>query len=251
MRLEGKVAIITGAGSGIGQGIAMLFAQEGATVVVAEFKEDRGRETVHMIERLGGKASFVQVDVSCLDEIDHAVQHTINQHKKIDILVNNAGVLAYMPFFQVSEKGWDRLMNVNMKGSYFFAQKVAKEMIRGGIQGSIINMGSIASELAIEFQSHYVASKGGVRLMTKGIALELAEYGIRCNAIAPGIIVTDMTREDLEEPTTKEEALKKIPLNRLGTPMDVAKVALFLASEDSSYITGTLIFASGGFEISV
>ena len=142
-------------------------------------------------------------------------------------------------------------MSVNLKGSYFFAQAVAKEMIRCQVKGSIINMGSIASELAIEFQSHYVASKGGVKMMTKGMALELAPYGIRVNAIAPGIIVTEMTKEDLEEPTIREEALEKIPLERLGTPQDVARVALFLASEESSYITGTLIFASGGFEISV
>jgi NAD(P)-dependent dehydrogenase (short-subunit alcohol dehydrogenase family) len=251
MRLEGKVALITGAGAGIGRGIALMFAEEGAKIVVGEIVEETGRETVGLIEKMGAEALFAQVDVCKLDEISQAVQQTVDHFKKIDILVNNAGILTYKPFLQVTEKEWDILMSVNLKGSYFFAQAVAKEMIRCQVKGSIINMGSIASELAIEFQSHYVASKGGVRMMTKGMALELAPYGIRVNAIAPGIIVTEMTKEDLEEPTIREEALEKIPLERLGTPQDVARVALFLASEDSSYITGTLIFASGGFEISV
>lgn len=249
--MEGKVALVTGSGAGIGRAIAQTFAQEGAKVVVGEIVEERGRETVQLIEDMGGEALFVRVDVSKLDQINMALQQAVQRFEKLDILVNNAGILGYKPFLQVTEEEWDLLMDVNLKGSFFCAQATAREMIRCGVKGSIINMGSIASKMAIEFQSHYVTSKGGVRLMTKGMALELAPYDIRVNTIAPGVIVTDMTRDDLEEPTIREEVLKKIPLNRLGTPMDVARVALFLASEESAYVTGTLIFASGGFEISV
>jgi len=251
MRLQDKVVFITGAGAGIGQAIALYFAQHGAKVAVAEIVEERGRETASMIEQRGGEASFIAADVSSVGSIEQAIAQAMERFGKIDILVNNAGILEYRPFLNILEKNWDRLINVNLKGSFFCAQLAAKEMIRLGIKGSIINMGSIASELAIEFQSHYVASKGGVRMMTKGMALELAPYGIRVNAIAPGVILTDMTKEDLEEATVREEALKKIPLGRLGTPLDVARAALFLASEESDYITGSLIFVTGGFEIGV
>ncbi|MEK6654721.1 MAG: SDR family NAD(P)-dependent oxidoreductase [Thermodesulfobacteriota bacterium] len=251
MRLQDKVVFITGAGAGIGQAIALHFAQHGAKVAVAEIVEERGRETASMIEQRGGEASFIAADVSSVGSIEQAIAQAMERFGKIDILVNNAGILEYRPFLNILEKNWDRLINVNLKGSFFCAQLAAKEMIRLGIKGSIINMGSIASELAIEFQSHYVASKGGVRMMTKSMALELAPYGIRVNAIAPGVILTDMTKEDLEEATVREEALKKIPLGRLGTPLDVARAALFLASEESDYITGSLIFVTGGFEIGV
>jgi len=249
MRLKDKVAFITGAGSGIGRGIALLFAEEGAKVVVAEIVEESGRETVGLIEAKGGKALFVRVDVRKVNDIQAGVEEAVKSFQKIDILVNNAGILEYKPFLHITESDWDRLMDVNLKGSFFCAQVVAREMIRGETKGSIINMASIASELAIEFQTHYVTSKGGVKMMTKALALELAPHNIRVNAIAPGIILTDMTKEDLEEPTVREEALKKIPLNRIGTPLDVARTALFLASEDSGYITGSIIFTTGGFEI--
>ena len=251
MRLKDKVAFITGAGAGIGREIAIYFAGNGARVVAAGIVEERGRETASLIERDGGEALFVRVDVSSIPAIEAGVAQAIERFGKIDILVNNAGILEYRPFLNIMEKNWDRLINVNLKGSFFCAQFVAREMINRGTKGSIINLGSIASELAIEFQTHYVTSKGGVRMMTKGLALELAPHNIRVNAIAPGVILTDMTKEDLEEPTVREEALKKIPLGRLGTPLDVARAALFLASEESDYITGSLIFVSGGFEISV
>jgi len=249
MRLKDKVAFITGAGSGIGREIALLFAKEGTKIVVAEIVEERGRETVSLIKDKGGEALFVRVDVSKVNDIQTGVEKAVENFRKIDILVNNAGILEYKPFLHITESDWDRLMDINLKGSFFCAQVVAKEMIRTQTEGSIINMASIASELAIEFQSHYVTSKGGVRMMTKALALELAPHNIRVNAIAPGVILTDMTKEDLEEPTVREEVLKKIPLARLGTPLDVARVALFLASEESEYITGSIIFSTGGFEI--
>lgn len=251
MRLQDKVAFITGAGAGIGREIAIHFSESGAKVVVAEIVEKRGQEVARMIENSGGEALFARVDVSSIPAIEAGVTQAIERFGKIDILVNNAGILEYRPFLNIVEKNWDRLINVNLKGSFFCAQFVAREMIRLGIKGSIINLASIASELAIEFQTHYVTSKGGVRMMTKGLALELAPHNIRVNAIAPGVILTEMTRDDLEEPTVREEALKKIPLGRLGTGLDVARAALFLASEESDYITGSLIFVSGGFEISV
>lgn len=251
MRLQDKVAFITGAGAGIGQAIALHFAEHGAKIAVAEIVEERGRQTVSMIEGQGGEASFIGVDVSSVGSIKQGVALALERFGRIDILVNNAGILEYRPFLSIMEKSWDRLINVNLKGSFFCAQFVAAEMIRLGIKGSIINLGSIASELAIEFQSHYVTSKGGVRMMTKGLALELAPHGIRVNAIAPGVILTEMTKEDLEEATVREEAVRKIPLGRLGMPLDVARAALFLASDESDYITGSLIFVTGGFEVGV
>ncbi|MBI4776309.1 MAG: SDR family oxidoreductase [Deltaproteobacteria bacterium] len=251
MRLSNKVAFITGAGSGIGREIALHFSEHGAKIVIAEIVEERGRETASLIEKKGGEALFVRIDVSSVESIEAGVKQALERFGKIDVLVNNAGILEYLPFLQIKEKNWDRLMNINLKGTFFCAQKVAKEMIRLKSPGSIINLASIAAELAIEFQSHYVTSKGGVRMMTKGLALELAPYGIRVNAIAPGVILTEMTKEDLEEPSVREEAEAKIPLGRLGAPLDVARAALFFASDESDYITGSLLFVTGGFEISV
>jgi len=249
MRLKDKVAVVTGAGAGIGRAIALLFSEEGATVVVVEVLEDRGLETVSLIKEKGNRGLFIKTDVLDLNDIQRAVSQTVKEFGRIDILVNNAGVLQYLPFVQVTEKDWDRIIDINLKGSFFFAQAVAKEMIRAQRGGKIINMSSIASEVAIEFQSHYMASKGGVRMLTKGMALELAPYGINVNAVAPGTIETEMTRQDLEDPTIREEAIEAIPLGRIGIPLDVARAALFLATEESDYITGEMIFVEGGYVI--
>jgi NAD(P)-dependent dehydrogenase (short-subunit alcohol dehydrogenase family) len=249
MRLKDKVAIVTGAGAGIGRAIALLFSEEGAKVVVAEVLEDRGLETVSLITEKGNQALFIKTDVRDLNDIQRAVSETVREFGRIDVLVNNAGVLQYLPFVQVTEEDWDRIIDINLKGTFFFAQAAAKEMIRARQGAKIINMSSIASEVAIEFQSHYMASKGGVRMLTKGMALELAPYGINVNALAPGTIETEMTRQDLEDPTIREEAIDAIPLGRIGMPLDVARAALFLATEESDYITGDMIFVEGGYVI--
>jgi NAD(P)-dependent dehydrogenase (short-subunit alcohol dehydrogenase family) len=253
MRLKDKVAIVTGATSGIGRAGAILFAREGAKVVVVGRRKAAGEETVKRIKGIGGKAIFVKADVSKASEIKRMVDETVQTYGKIDILFNNAGILPEASKKQLkdlSEEVWDRVMAVNVKGVFLTSKHVIPEMIKTG-GGSIINTSSNVGHIAMKHRSVYVTSKGGVTLLTKAMALDYAPYNIRANCICPAVVETEMASAFLKTARKDKklwgEMMSKIPLGRVGTPEDVAYAALFLASDESSWITGSSLMVDGGY----
>lgn len=249
MRLKDKVAIVTGAGSGNGHGIALRFAQEGCAVACVDVNEDATLQTAAQIVEAGQQSVAVRADISRRDEVHAMVACVMERFGRVDILVNNAGVEFLTHLLDITEEEWDRTLNINLKGTFLCTQAVAREMVRLGVRGRIVNIASICSEVALEHQVHYCASKGGVRMMTKAMALDLAEAGITVNAIGPGVIETAMTRRSLDDPDRRAMLLRRIPLGRIGQPEDVAAGAVFLASDDASYITGATLFIDGGWLI--
>ena len=242
MLLEGKVAIVTGASRGIGKAIALKLAREGADVCVISLS-DRGEETKKEIEALGRKAAFYRCDVSNYEEVKEVVKNVKQEFEKIDILVNNAGVTKDTLLIRMKEEDWDYVMNVNLKGTFFFTKEVINIM-RKQKRGSIINISSVVGLMGNVGQANYCASKSGIIGFSKAVAREYAGYGIRVNVVAPGFIETDMTSQIPEK--IKEEFLKQIPMKRIGSPEEVANVVKFLASDDASYITGEVISVNGG-----
>lgn len=254
MKLENKVAIVTGGNRGIGRAISLTFAQEGAKVVIAARNETKAKEVMDEIKKQGSECLFVRTDVSQSEEVDNLVKATLDEFKRIDILVNNAGIISMALVVDLQEKDWDDNINVNAKGVFLCCRAVAKQMIKQK-SGKIINMSSGLGKLGAPRYAHYCASKAAVIVFTQALALELAPYGININSLAPGIIVTDMTRWEWEwDRKTRgmslkeleEKALASIPLRKLGTPEDVARVVVFLASKDSDYLTGQCINVDGG-----
>ena len=249
MRLKGKVAIVTGAGSGIGRGTALRFAEEGADVVVGALHEENGAETARMVEERGRRALLVQTDVRKLPDIDRMVKRTLETFGRIDVLVANAGVQRFTPFVDISEEEFDWVVGTNLKGTFFCGQAVAREMIKAGHGGKIVNIGSVQSEVGVRGLSHYGSTKGGIRILTKVMALELAPHKIRVNGIGPGPIWTGMMRT-LDTSTLDEKWLQeRVPLGRIGEPREVGDAAVFLASDESSYVTGTMLSVDGGWLI--
>jgi NAD(P)-dependent dehydrogenase (short-subunit alcohol dehydrogenase family) len=249
MDLKNKVAIITGARRGMGKADAILLAQEGAKVVVSDISLEDCQKVVDEIKKNGGEAMALQCDVSKQKEVEKMVAETIKKFGRIDILVNNAGILQFKPFVDISEEDWDKIMNINLKGYFNCAKIAAKEMIKQK-SGVIVNIASIVmGQVGIGMPNivHYCASKGGIVAMTQALAIELAPYNIRVNAIAPGAIDTPMAQLDCLDEKAKTENLSQIPLKRFGCPEDIANAVLFLASEKSSYITGTVLVVDGGY----
>ena len=237
MRLKDKVCIITGGASGIGAACARVFAREGAKVVIADVNAPT--ETID--------ALFVEVDVSSKQGAEHLVSTAVKRYGSIDVLVNNAGITHAADFLDLAEEDFDRVLRVNLKGMFLCGQAVAREMVRAKTAGCIINMSSVNAVLAIPNQVPYVVSKGGVNQLTKVMAMGLANHGIRVNGIGPGTIATELAKKAV---LGSEEARKKVmsrtPMGRLGEPDEVANVALFLASDESSYLTGQTIYPDGG-----
>lgn len=248
-RLHDKVAIITGAGSGNGRGIALRFAEEGADVVIADVMMDGANVTAEMARGLGRRALVTRTDVSQREQVDAMVAQTVEYFGRVDILVNNAGVETIVPFLELPEAQWDKIIAVNLKGPFLCSQAVACQMVAQGTGGKIVNIASINSQIALPGQAHYVSSKGGLLMLTKSTALELAKYKINVNAIGPGVIETAMTAGSLSNPERRALLASHIPMGRVGQPRDVANVALFLASDESDYMTGTIIYVDGGWLI--
>ncbi|MGE5307477.1 MAG: SDR family NAD(P)-dependent oxidoreductase [Deltaproteobacteria bacterium] len=244
-RLKGKTALVTGAGRGIGRAIAVAYAREGAAVAVTDLELDAARETAQEITKAKGIALPLELDVSKADHIDRAVSETVGRFGSIDVLVNNAGIVKSSDFVELTGELLDWHFNVNVKGLIEVSKRVVMEMMKQG-GGRIINMSSISEKIVASRQSHYAATKGAVKMLTRGMAVELAKYNILVNAISPGIIETRINKNLLADPARSAYALGRIPLNRPGKPEEVAGAAVFFASDDAGYVTGTTIFVDGG-----
>ena len=243
MRLAGKTAIITGSRRGIGKAIALAFAREGANVTICDINEEDCRAAAAEISALGAKALAVKCDVTSKAEVQKMVAQTIAGFGKVDILVNNAMTISFKHFMRLTEEEWDQVINVNLKGAFLCSQVAAKSMIKNG-WGRIINIASLSSGGSggcAPLMAHYTASKGGMKALSEAMAVELAAFGINVNAILPGPIDTGAIPESI-----RERSLELMPKGRLGHPEDVAALAVFLASPESDFITGTTITIDGG-----
>jgi 2-deoxy-D-gluconate 3-dehydrogenase len=257
-RLDGKVAVITGGAMGIGKGITKILAEAGANVMVADVNMEVANETVEEIRATGSKAAAVRADVTVVADASKLVEATVKEFGGLDILVNNAGYMQIVPFLDVTEELYDRTLDINLKGMFFYSQTAAREMIRQGKGGRIINIASLAAYLPTHPLTHYSASKGGVVSLTKAMARELVSHGILVNAVAPGGVNTPgglTTTDEIIKMTghlskEMEDILvsyaTKVLLNRLAEPEEIGNVVLFLASPASNYIVGTVIVVDGG-----
>ena len=250
MRLEGKVAAITGAGSGIGRETALLFAREGALVVAADRNEAAVAAVAAEIAAAGGRGEAVALDVTRADDVRRVLEDVAARHGRLDILVNNAGYGIKGSVVETSEEDWNALMAVNVNGVFFGCKYAVPIMKRQG-GGAIVNTASTTSRIGIRDRAAYVASKGAVGALTRAVALDHVEDGIRCNAVAPGTIGSPYFDEIFArapDPVALRKSLEaRQPMNRLGEPREIANAILFLASDESSFCTGTLLFADGGW----
>src|SRR5580704_1014742 len=246
MQLEGKVALVTGAQQGIGRGIAQAFAEAGADVAINWLDdENAARQVAGSVTGHNRRAVMIQADMAKLDEVREMVDAVVAEFGGIDILVNNAGVFPRVDFLDMQESDWDFVHDVNLKGAVFCAQAAARAMVAAGRQGAIVNISSGAAFRGSPRGIHYVASKGGVVSMTRQMALELAPHRIRVNAIAPGLTDTAQPRYGSSEAEIAEMG-RANPLGRIAEPEDIARAAVFLASDDSGFVTGHTLHVNGG-----
>ncbi|MEM9449930.1 MAG: glucose 1-dehydrogenase [Cyanobacteria bacterium P01_E01_bin.6] len=256
MKLSGKVALVTGSSQGIGQAIAIRLASEGAQVIINYRSHPEGaEETLEKAKAAGGTCLLagcpeagipIQADLSVMEDIRNLVNEGIEHFGKIDILVNNAGLETHAPFWDVTEKDYDKVLDVNLKGAFFATQYVVRHLMKTKQPGRIINISSVHEEIPFPNFAAYCASKGGMKMLTRNLSVELAPYGITVNNVAPGAIETPINTDLLNNPEKLGALLKNIPLGRLGQPEDVSGLVTFLASDDASYITGSTYFVDGG-----
>lgn len=246
-RLEGKVAAVTGGDQGIGRAIVERLAAEGADLALCYRSNKAGADEVTaIVQNSGRRAVALQCDVSKVDEGQRFVADAVNELGRIDILVNNAGLERRADFWDVSEPDYDLVLNVNLKGPFFVTQAFVKHRMHAKAGGKVINISSVHEELPFPHFASYCASKGGIKMLTRDLSIELAPLGITINSIAPGAIETPINKKLLNDPVKLKSLLENIPLKRLGKPEDVASVAAFLASSDADYVTGTTYFVDGG-----
>jgi glucose 1-dehydrogenase len=244
MRLENKVAVVTGAAQGIGLACAQRFVAEGARVMLADIAEEKGAASARA---LGDAARFTRADVSLKEDADALVAATVKAFGRVDVLLSNAGITHAAEFLDLKEEDFDRVLRVNLKSMFLCGQAAARQMVAQGGGGVIVNMASVNGVLAIPTQVPYVVSKGGVNQLTKVMAVGLAKHGIRVAAIGPGTILTELARNAvMGDEAARRKILSRTPAGRCGEPEEVAAVAAFLASDDASYITGTTIYPDGG-----
>jgi NAD(P)-dependent dehydrogenase (short-subunit alcohol dehydrogenase family) len=246
MRFEGRCAIVTGAGSGIGRALALGFAREGALVCAADIDLKSASQTVAMLEDGERRGLAIDVDVSDGRSVTGMTGAALARFGKIDILVNNAGIASSYPAVDLPESEWDRVLSTNLKGVFLCAQSVAKAMIARGAGGAIVNMSSVAAAVPTYEAAHYGASKAGIAQLTKSLAVGLAKDNIRVNAVQPGTVLSPMNQTVLADPKILAERVRLIPLGRIGRPEDVVSAVLFLASDEASWITGVSLPVDGG-----
>lgn len=247
MKLEGKVALVTGSSQGIGQAIAIHLAAEGADIIIDYRSHTEGAEETKLkVEATGRKGLIIKADLSLVSDVRRMVSEGIQHFGKLDILVNNAGMEKNASFWEVSEEDYDNVLNVNLKGVFFATQAIVQHLIETKRPGKIINISSVHEELPFPHFTSYCASKGGVKMMMRNLAIELGPLGITVNNVAPGAINTPINKSLLEDKEKLSAVIKNIPLGRLGEPQDVASLVAFLASADADYITGSTFFVDGG-----
>jgi meso-butanediol dehydrogenase / (S,S)-butanediol dehydrogenase / diacetyl reductase len=248
-RLAGKVALVTGGGTGIGRAIAMAFAREGAAVAVAGRRLEKVKEVASAIEKQGGASLALRCDVANAKDAERAISETAKKFGKLNVLVNNAGTLSVSTVDTITEDDWDRVITVNLKGPFLMSRAALKEFRKNG-GGTIVNIGSVLGLVAMKDRAAYCASKGGVTMLTKAMALDHAHENVRVNCICPSIVETELVKglfDDSEQgKRLKQSRMGTIPLGRFGRPADVADLAVFLASEESSWLTGAAIPLDGG-----
>ena len=243
-RLSGKVALISGGARGQGAEEARLFVQEGAKVIITDVLDDEGKKLEAELNEMGGDAQYMPLDVTDENQWDSVIQRILEAHGQIDILVNNAGILLEKGVEETSEEEWDRIQDVNSKGVFLGIRAVLPAMREAG-SGSIVNISSVAGLIGSAYAA-YGASKGAVRLLTKSTAVQYGPEGVRCNSVHPGVIETDMTEGMLSDPRTREIRLKNTPLGTFAVAKDVAYAVLYLASDESRYVTGSELVIDGG-----
>ncbi|OHA15349.1 MAG: hypothetical protein A3G52_00055 [Candidatus Taylorbacteria bacterium RIFCSPLOWO2_12_FULL_43_20] len=241
--LKDKIAVVTGAGKGIGRGIALVLAREGAAVVVSDIIEDDAIKVAGEIEESGGKALAIPCDVSKKDSVDSLINQSLEKFGSLDILVNNAGVYPFVSFADMTEEDWDKVLDINLKSIFLCSQAAARVMKSGG---KIVSISSIASFVGFSGLTHYCASKGGINGLTRALALELATSKINVNAVAPGAISTPGSSVVSNEEAVKQ-TVAAIPWGRQGEPEDIAEAVAFLASSRADYITGQVLVVDGGY----